>query len=274
MIVKLTKTQKIICYTVIIVGIIGMAFFELGKGIIASKISTEHGEWISKTFSRLCGGIVCCALIVLLLGTHLLFKYRKGALKRLLIVLPCFAVAVNNFPFLSVTMGELTFSTEAANVILYAIFCFSVGFFEEAAFRGCVFSVILDRKNANRWSVLKASVFSSAVFGIVHIVNLFAGAGIGSVVLQIGYSFLIGALCSVVLVKTANIWYCVLLHAIYNFAGGVAPEFANGKIWTAPTVILTVIVAVLVTIYTVALWYNLKKEEIEYISNGVKRRTE
>jgi len=245
-----------------------MAFFEIGKGILSSEISAEHGEWISKTFSRLCGGIVCCALIVLLLGTHLLFKYRKGTLKRLLVVLPCFAVAINNFPFLSVVMGEITFSAKATDVILYAIFCFSVGFFEETAFRGCVFSVILDRKKADRWSGLKASVLSSAVFGIIHIVNLFAGAGVGYVILQIGYSFLIGALCSVVLVKTANIWYCVILHAVYNFAGGVAPEFGNGKIWTAPTVILTVIVAILVTVYTEALWYNIKQEEVRYISNG------
>ena len=268
---KLTKNKKIICYTVIIIGIIGMAFFELGKGLISDKISAEYGEWIAKTFSRLCGGIVCCALMIVLLGTHLLFKHRKGALKRLLVVLPCFAVAVNNFPFLSVLMGETVFSTQTINVILYAVFCFSVGFFEEAAFRGCVFSVILDRQKADRWSVLKASVLSSAVFGIVHIVNLFAGASIGSVILQIGYSFLIGALCSIVLVKTANIWYCVILHSVYNFAGGVAPEFASGKIWTTPTVILTVIVAVIVTVYTVALWYNVKKEEVEYISSGVKK---
>lgn len=265
---KLSKTQKTICHTIIVIGIICMAFFELGKGIIASEVSAQYGEWISKTFSRLCGGIVCCALMILLLGKHLLFKYRKGALKRLLVVLPCFAVAVNNFPFLSVAMKDIVFSANAVDVILYALFCFSVGFFEEAAFRGCVFSVILDKRNTDRWSVLKASVVSSAVFGIVHIVNLFAGASIGSVILQIGYSFLIGALCSVVLVKTANIWYCVILHAVYNFSGGVAPEFANGNIWTTPTVVLTVIVAIIVTVYTIALWYNIKHEEVRYISNG------
>ena len=266
-----TEQKKAICYTVIIIGIIGMAFFELGQSMIVSKISKDYGELICKTLSRLLGGIVCCALMTLLLGPHLLFKYRKGALKRLLMVLPCFAVAINNFPFLSVIMGEITFSTNISDIILYAIFCFSVGFFEEAAFRGCVFSVILDRKNADRWSVLKASIISSAVFGIVHIVNLFAGASIGYVILQIGYSFLIGALCSVVLVKTANLLYCVILHAVYNFAGGVSSELGSGTIWTAPTVILTVIVAVAVTVYTVVLWYNVKKEEIEYISNGDKK---
>ncbi len=266
---KLTKTQKTVCYAIIIIGIIGMALFELGQGI-TSDLFKERGEWLCKTFSRLLGGIVCCALVILLVGSHLMFKYRKGALKRFLVVLPCFAVAINNFPFLSVVMKEISLSAKAIDIILYAVFCFSVGLFEEAAFRGCVFSVILDRKKLDRWSVLKASVISSAVFGIVHIVNLFAGASIGSVILQIGYSFLIGALCSVVLVKTSNIWYCVILHAVYNFAGGVCPEFGDGKIWTAPTVVLTVVVAVLVTVYTVTLWYNIKKEEIEYISDGAK----
>lgn len=264
---KLTKIQKAICYTVIVVGVVGMAFFELGFGARLLRLN-DRDVWTSKTISRLLGGIICCALMILLSVSHLLFKYRKGAIKRLLVVLPCFAVAINNFPFLSVAMGEITFSANLRDIIMYALFCLSVGFFEEAAFRGCVFSVMLDKKDADRWSVLKASVISSAVFGIVHIVNLFAGASIGSVILQIGYSFLIGALCSVVLVKTANIWYCVILHAVYNFAGGVSSELGSGQIWTAPTVILTVTVALIVTVYTVVLWYNISKEEIKYISKG------
>ena len=261
---KNEKMRKIICYCIIALGVIGMAVFEFGAGFFSSRF--VYGEWMSKTFSRLFGGIVCLTLISILASPHIVFGYRKGALKRLAVVLPCFAVAINNFPFLS--LGGISFSADVFQVFLYGVFCFSVGLFEETAFRGCVFTVILGRVKPTRWGVLLASFISSALFGLVHIINIFAGASIGGVILQIGYSCLIGALCSIVLIKTANIWYCVILHAVYNFAGGVSTEFGEGKIWTAPTVMLTAVVAVIVTVYTVVLWYRLKKEEIEYAAFG------
>ena len=261
---RLTKTKKIICYFVAFIGIIGMLVLELGDVMISDKYI--YGEWICKTFSRISGGIVCIVLMTVLVGTHTTFKHRSGALKRLAIVLPCFAVAVNNIPFLSVE--GITFFASMREIFLYALFCFSVGFFEEMAFRGCVFTVMLGRMSQTRWGVLIASLISSALFGLIHIINLFAGASVGGVILQVGYSFLIGALCSIVLVKTSNVWYCVILHSLYNFAGGLASEFGTGKIWTTPTVILTAVVAVAVTVYTFILWYNVKKGEIEYVANG------
>jgi membrane protease YdiL (CAAX protease family) len=105
-------------------------------------------------------------------------------------------------------------------------------------------------------------VISSVVFGLVHIVNLFAGAGIGAVVLQVGYSFLIGGMCSIILIKTGNIWYCVFLHAVYNFAGGIVPQCGGGVIWNTPEIILTAVVAVIVAAYVIMLLVKIRPEEI------------
>ena len=97
------------------------------------------------------------------------------------------------------------------------------------------------------WSL----ILTSAVFGGVHLINVFMGAGIGGVILQIGYSFLIGAMCSVVLLKTRNIWLCVLLHAIYDFSGTLMPTLGAGTWWDTPTVIFTAVLAVATTAYLV-----------------------
>ena len=117
--------------------------------------------------------------------------------------------------------------------------------------------------------VLFASVLSSAIFGLVHLMNMFAGASVGGVILQVGYSFLIGGMCSIMLVKTANVWYSVILHTIYNFAGGVVGQLGSGTIWTLPTVVLTVVVSIVIVVYVFFLLARVTKEEIAKTVKGI-----
>ena len=114
----------------------------------------------------------------------------------------------------------------------------------------------------NRVGVFLAIVISSVIFGLVHLVNLFSGGSAMGVILQTGYSFLIGGMCAVILVKTKNIWYCVLLHGVYNFAGGVVPECGGGDIWNTPTVILTTAIALAVAAYVIVQIFRIRPEEI------------
>ena len=220
---------------------------------------------------RLFGAIVCIALMWRFSYMHLLVP-KKLSIKRLLISLPFFAIAINNFPFLSVLMGDASLAgATAGGYANYAFLCFSVGLFEELAFRGCIFPLALEqtKKIASApWRVLVASVISSAVFGLVHLTNLFAGGSVGAVLLQVGYSFLIGGMCSIMLIKTQNVWYCVLFHAIYNFAGGVVPELGSGTLWTVPTVVLTAVVAVAVAVYTFVVLFRISAQEIEKTVKG------
>ncbi len=225
---------------------------------------------------RLFGTAVCIALMWRFSYTHLLVP-KRPKLSRLLVVLPFFAIAVNNFPFLSVLMGEASLQGATLDgVLAYAGICLCVGLFEEMAFRGCVFVIALERTDkiaSAPLRVLAASVISSAVFGLVHLTNLFAGASVGATLLQVSYSFLIGGMCAIMLVKTQNIWYCVLCHAIYNFAGGVVPELGSGRLWTAPTVILTVVVSLIVVVYTFAVLFRISSDEAERIVKGKRAVT-
>ena len=113
-------------------------------------------------------------------------------------------------------------------------------------------------------------VVSSAVFGLVHLVNLLEGAGIGPTVLQVGYSFLIGGMCAIVLLKTGNLIYCVLLHGIYDLGGGLIPTLGRGALWDTPTVILTAVLAVIVTawLFFVLLRIEPKEADIFYVKQG------
>lgn len=164
------------------------------------------------------------------------------------------AVAVNNFPFIALLNGEAGFAAGTGKTLQYVLFCFSVGFFEEIYFRGLILPLLIvffkDKKAGTFWAV----AVSSAVFGLVHLVNLFGGAGFGSVMLQIGYSSLIGAMCAIVYVFSRSIWPAIFLHSVYDI-GGLLLSYnmltEKSEIWNTPTIILTAVLGVIAAAFLI-----------------------
>ena len=257
------KSKRILTSVVVAILFVLLIATELGKNKIVAW--SAHGDTLYNIATRFIGG-AACLVFVLSLSSRKILSFRTS-LKAFLVFLPCMAVAINNFPFIPFFSGEAYINFDVWSVVLYAVLCLGVGFFEEMAFRGCIFIVLLQRRK-NRWvDVFVSIVIASIIFGLIHLVNLFAGAGVGAVILQVGYSFLIGGMCSVVLIKTGNIWYCVFLHAIYNFAGGIVPQCGGGVIWTTPEIILTAVVAVIVAAYVISLLVRIRPEEIRRLWN-------
>ena len=209
-------------------------------------------DLVSMTLTRLLGGFAFIA-VLLNTGYRVLVPFRKPFLRSLLISLPAFAVVINNLPIIPLISGRAYIDSPVWKIILLLAECLAVAFFEETAFRGVVFLGFAEKRRGSIKGLFISIILSSAVFGAVHLLNLFTSSPL-SVLLQIGYSFLIGAMCSVVLIRTADLWLCVILHAIFNFAGAVVPTCGGGIVWDAPTVAITAILAVLVTVYMVVLF--------------------
>ena len=208
-------------------------------------------DLVNMTLPRLLGAVVFFALM-LADGYRILSPVRGlrpvGAF--LLLFLPPLAVVINNFPIPALITGDAQILPHSTAVwVWFSLECLAISLFEEAAFRGVVFPMLAERRCKTKQGLFISILLTSAVFGLLHIVNLAQGAGIGAVVRQIGYSFLIGAMCSVVLIKTHNIWLCVLLHAVFDFGGKLIDTLGVGKIWTLPAILITAILAVLTTLH-------------------------
>ncbi len=245
--------------------LIGVLLLLVVLEISAHTVLPDEPLWQSfyLSFSRILGGFACIIFIFEFSFQRVMNPLGNKRMLALVAVIPAFAVAINNFPFFSVLAGDVKFSAPMDELLIYAMFCLSVGFFEEMAFRGCAFMFLLKSRRKSRLGIFIAIFLSSVVFGLIHFVNIFTSSPI-AVLLQIGYSALIGALCSVVMLVTKNIWLCVLLHSVYNFCGGVVPEFmSEGTIWTVSEVTFTAILAVAVTLYTVWLFFKLPVESTE-----------
>ncbi len=226
------------------------------SGVTLGKDEKETALW-KMIIPRLIGGVVFLLLTVRV-GYRVFGCRERRCIVGLLLSLPCLLVAVNNFPFIGVITSNIV--VERADLLpLFLLECFAIALYEEMAFRGFVFPYILERFHKGRAQIFLSIVLSGAVFSIVHLTNLFSGGSPAAVFWQIGYSFLIGSMCAVVLLRTANVWACVLIHTVYDFGGLFVPTVAGGRIWDAATVTVTAILGVLVAAWTV--WLFLRTED-------------
>ena len=234
--------------------------------------ATEAGNVIYEIMIRAIG-IAAFTALILELGYMKLFSVRWSVKPRdIIFLLVCFVIAINNFPFAALIGGNVTLSLEWDKVLNFAVICIFVGGYEEISFRGFLLPLFLERMKKNRWGAFLAIAFSSMIFGAVHIVNIFAGADPVAVILQIGYAALIGGLTSVVLLKTRNLWCCILLHSLYNFNGGLTDRFGSGEIWVPSQIALTATVAVLVAVYVIWQFLLLSDEDIQAVLEKKKEK--
>jgi membrane protease YdiL (CAAX protease family) len=212
--------------------------------------------WRSVIYRGIAGMVFVFALL------YLEYRVLSGfRLSHLAVLLPALLVAANNFPILGMINGTLWLDRSDL-LWLYVLDCLMIGLFEELAFRGVLLPFLLEKRRGSKSQVLWTVVLSSGVFGLIHLINLFEGAGVGSTLLQVGYSFLIGGMCAIVLMKTGNLLYCILLHTVYDI-GGRWMTVAGGELWDTPTVILTVILALIVVAWMLVIFFRMDEQDAE-----------
>ena len=253
------------CLAVAIVGMVALAAYELlGLESLLFANADENVRYLwSMAITRALGGTVFLAILINL-GYRVLDPIKAPFWRSVVFCLPALVVAVNNFPFSQVIRGGAVIDAPVWKIALLLAECLCIGFFEETAFRGVVLLRLVQRKPQSKLWVFWSIVLSSVIFGLVHLINLYNSSPI-AVLMQIGYSSLIGAMCSVVLIKTANLWMCVILHGVFNFGGAVVQYCGRGEIWDTFTVIWTAVLATAVTVYMVMAFLGADIRIFEHI---------
>jgi hypothetical protein len=224
------------------------------------NITYSSDETVNKLLTAIIPRLVCGVvfIVIIFFFDRDILLIKRGLAKKLLWCIPCFVVAVVNFPFSALISGSATI--ERADLIpLFALYCVAVGIMEEAVFRGLIQRIIQERLNQNRHRTLITVALSSAIFAVIHFMNLLEGADVGSTFLQVGYSFLIGGMLGTVLIKTENLWVCVILHALFDFGGLIVTYLGFGEFQDIIFWILTAIGGILCLIHT--LFYIIKRDK-------------
>ncbi len=169
--------------------------------------------------------------------------------------LPLFVTAIVNFPFTALIFGKA--NVDRADLIwLFVISCLLTAIAEELFFRG----ILLDyfsKRFAGRFVILKSCLISSAVFGLWHLTNLFYGSGLLITLGQVVYTFLLGIMLSVAVIKTGNRLITILIHFIFNVGGRLIPTLGSGST-DLPFIILTVIFGIVTGVYILITYMKLE----------------
>lgn len=261
---KQKKTKRIKASEILLLIIIILLLFCefcLSKVIINVAGKTE-GELINMLITRLLGGAA-----FLILAFYCKYELFSFSLKDMKYAIVAFIVALNNLPFLSLLSGKAVVDAKIYQILLLFFECMAVGFFEECAFRGFVLPAVMEKRRKNTKDIFVSVLITSGVFAIVHLINIFTSSP-AAVILQIGYSFLIGAMCAVVFLYTGNILVCVFIHGLFNFMGAIVPTYGHGLIiWDhVPTIVITVIIGVIAAVFYIFAFikYDVNKTERLY----------
>ena len=253
------KWNLIITILLFILGIICFIFFDVRPITILEDVVANR---------LLCGFIARAGLS--LLFAWMLYQYggRKYMIftrqfpKYLLWALPCFMVAIINFPFSALITNKMEI-VRTDLMGLYILYVVSVAILEELIFRGVLFVIVSDYLRGKRYQNLFTALICAAIFSLFHLTNLFEGMAISAVLLQCLYTFLIGGMLIIVMIKTKNIWLCVLIHALFDIGGLLTSYIAIGNPWDTIFWILTFIGGALCAGHVV---YSLIKLEKDYVS--------
>ena len=213
----------------------------------------KEWEWFFGFLTKSLSSILAIYLFVKF-GFKKLFSVKGFSFTTALLALPAFFVMLNNFPFLPLTLGDMSINGNFLQLFLYALYCLSIGLFEETVFRGCILPLFLIKFSKDKKGTFWAVMASSLVFGAVHLLNLLNGFS-PAVFLQVGYSFLIGATCAFALIVGENIYLPIIFHALFNFGGMMLGEgVAVGELWTTANVVWTAVSSVVFCVVIIVIF--------------------
>lgn len=201
--------------------------------------------------------------LIYIMGDRRYLLFNRTTKKKLLWLIPCLVVCLVNFPWFGVFYGSVVIFN-AIYIPLYIAYVFSIALVEELVFRGVLLNIVFQYVRRSRLPYVFAVLISSAIFAAFHFFNLFTGSSIEGVLLQVGYTFLIGCLFAVVQIKMGSVWYCVILHALFNFGGMFTfMGVAYGIPWDTVFWILTIVFGLLCAGHIIVTLINMEKHKYD-----------
>ena len=213
----------------------GIAFYT-AAGVFGAHLNRIAGA----------GELPRMGLFLLLSLLLLAFVVRMGRSERYGLRKPESAARLLRFvPLALLALSNLGYGVvlpDAVHDVLYAVLlAVSVAFLEELLFRGFLFKA-LEPKNAEA-----AAIVSSAVFGLLHLLRLFDGAPLPSVLCQTVLAAAIGYLFVTVFRISKSLLPCIAAHAAFDLGGACAPEASVARLLVLTSAQL--LLAVAFTVY-------------------------
>lgn len=178
--------------------------------------ATEIGQIYSDTAAKLILFLLCLGVLWGFGWIRLSGITRFGSIKIWLWIILIFVyhVVVDLYVF----TGEIGIVSSNSPLAMATLLYYLVaGLFEETLFRGLILLAMVRGWGDSKTGLLKAVMFSSMFFGLIHLFNL-VELPIGAVVFQVAGAAMLGVLWSALLMYTGSLWPAIVLHWLTNAA--------------------------------------------------------
>ena len=151
-----------------------------------------------------------------------LFSFHRLGRKDFLwlpLIVPC----LSNILYGACFSGSFFPALDAGKAALAFADDLVVAVMEEILFRGFLFMFFLTLFQDKKKGAVYAILLSSIAFGVIHLVNIFSNPPL-AVLAQVGYSFLLGVVLSLVYLGSENFVLPVLGHFLFNALNDTVPS--------------------------------------------------
>ncbi len=138
-------------------------------------------------------------------------------------------------------------ATTPLQISMLIVFTAMIGFAEEALCRGLMVQAFLPR------GIMPAALFSSLIFGSMHLIQIFYGMSIGMALLYAMYATLLGfGFAAPYLRSGGALWPLITVHALYDLLGKLGHGWgAQAQPTSSFEVLVRLVLAILVGVYGV-----------------------
>ena len=256
--------KKLYLVVTILLLALGLTCFILFEVVNFSILEDQlANKFLTGSISRFSLALFFGWLLFMFGGKDMILCSRKSLIG-LAWALPCSMVAFVNYPYSALANGTASINRNDL-MGLYVLYIIAIALLEELVFRGIILVLAKDYFKNKKHAPLLITVCCALVFSLFHLTNLFSGADIGYTLLQCVYTFLIGAMLTVTMLKLNNLWLCFVVHAIFDFGGLIVIYLGSGDAWDRTFWILTIVSGVLCAGHII---YSLIKLEKSYVSNN------
>lgn len=158
--------------------------------------------------------------LVFLFGYSFVFT-KQGFMKNLKAGLPVlifYLFLIANSFFVAASNSDTRWNN-VQGILLGILSMIAVGIREELVFRGIIFNSMMLKYGKSVKGMWFSVIFSSLMFGLLHLGNFFAGGEVTGIIIQIVGAVSLGVLLTAIYLRGGNIWIPIIIHAAIDASG-------------------------------------------------------
>lgn len=159
-------------------------------------------------------------------------------------LLPLILLCGSNFMVVLFQNPTLNKDIDLFKIVTGLVISLGISIVEELLFRSQVLEEFLHKK-----SKIQSLIYSSLIFGAVHLLNISSFGSIPNILVQVGYTFFLGLVVGVIYLTSKNIILPIIYHFLFNFINDILVVELYKIKWDLTFFIVNIVLGIFVLIY-------------------------